>query len=364
MKYEKYDLSRQRARPGFTLVELLVVIAIIGILVSLLLPAVQAAREAARRMSCSNNLKQLGLAIHNYHDVHKVFPSEGIWADRSGTQPRNFSWICLTLPFFEQQSLHSAINFSLPIMNAAQVVNGKPIRSVAIASLLCPSDDNWIEGLPYGFALTSYAGSSGWDGHARDTDMHRGMFSTARTTTLAMITDGTSNTLAIGEVTTRSFDPSTPPPARTSAQGGGGTRRVGADRVVRAALVNTHVRATGYANNALALKVNNGQALPSADGTTPSFAKSWAPWSAPYVYKPTYESQYAMNNNWPGAGSPHPGGAQFALADGSVRFVSQTIQCDGTHSAINPSNNIWNALNTIAGAGVKGSFEPNATFDN
>ncbi|MEX0818435.1 MAG: DUF1559 domain-containing protein, partial [Pirellulaceae bacterium] len=89
---------------GFTLVELLVVIAIIGILVALLLPAVQAAREAARRMSCNNNLKQLALAAHNYHDTYKVFPANANNRDASrGKPPTNgFSWISKTLPFFEQ----------------------------------------------------------------------------------------------------------------------------------------------------------------------------------------------------------------------------------------------------------------------
>ena len=105
------NVQRSRKSRGFTLVELLVVIAIIGILVALLLPAVQAAREAARRMSCGNNLKQLALSLHNYHDVHKSFPfgirasTDGSGASQNGWGP---SWYVGTLPFCEQQPMYDA----------------------------------------------------------------------------------------------------------------------------------------------------------------------------------------------------------------------------------------------------------------
>ena len=97
--------SPDPARLGFTLVELLVVIAIIGVLVALLLPAVQSAREAARRMSCSNNLKQLSLALHNYEDTHKTFPPAGIDSNQ-------MSWVVLLLPYFEQKNLYDQFNFN------------------------------------------------------------------------------------------------------------------------------------------------------------------------------------------------------------------------------------------------------------
>src|SRR5690606_10044568 len=111
------------------------------VLVAMLLPAVQAAREAARRSSCSNNLKQIGIALHNYHDTYKTFPPETIWHGNpkgdTSPQPRHYTWITLMLPFIEQAPLHSQINFSIPGLN--QVVGGKPFQSHEIEALLCPS---------------------------------------------------------------------------------------------------------------------------------------------------------------------------------------------------------------------------------
>src|SRR5688572_27645245 len=104
----KLRLSR-----GFTLVELLVVIAIIGILVALLLPAVQAAREAARRMQCGNNLKQIGISIHNYHDTYKSFPSgwicPSVATGAMAVDQESWGWSSLILPFMEQQALHDQL---------------------------------------------------------------------------------------------------------------------------------------------------------------------------------------------------------------------------------------------------------------
>src|ERR1044071_6861704 len=109
-------LSSHKHKSGFTLVELLVVIAIIGVLVALLLPAVQAAREAARRMSCSSNLRQLGLAMHNYHDTHKTLPyTTAAWGpDGKVNSPgnRGWSWNSFILPYIEQQAVYSQIDFT------------------------------------------------------------------------------------------------------------------------------------------------------------------------------------------------------------------------------------------------------------
>ena len=126
-----------RVRHGFTIVERLVVIAIIGILIALLLPAVQSAREAARRLKCTNNLKQLGLATHNYHDTHKCLPMNNVPDTIPGTN--GFSWIAMTLPFFEQGALHDRLNFNVPLVDSG-ASNNRETVNVPINTLLCPTD--------------------------------------------------------------------------------------------------------------------------------------------------------------------------------------------------------------------------------
>ena len=126
-----------RNRCAFTLVELLVVIAIIGILIALLLPAVQAAREAARRMSCTNNMRQIGIAVHNYHDTLNCFPpgSLGEWWE---PENRMFGWSALTLPFIEQANLSRQIDFTKKIIDTENI----EIAKTLVPTYLCPSDSN------------------------------------------------------------------------------------------------------------------------------------------------------------------------------------------------------------------------------
>jgi len=140
-------------RSGFTLIELLVVIAIIAVLISLLLPAVQSAREAARRAQCSNNLKQFGIALHNYHDTVGSFPTS-FWRTQNGpggasTTPdwpgfHRASWVTMILPFMEQGSVYNAVNFLVPISYTQGSLNFDAIQSTAlmtpIAVFMCPSD--------------------------------------------------------------------------------------------------------------------------------------------------------------------------------------------------------------------------------
>ncbi len=172
--------TRPGHRIGFTLVELLVVIAIIGILVGLLLPAVQYARESARRMQCSNNLKQVSLAIHNYSSTHGKFPITTTGSQLNGSVCGNgfYSWMAILLPYIEQQNLYNSIDFSIGMMDQCGQVSDSAYRDLTISSshrnakaaqtivptYLCPSDP---------FSITtalgtsrpapgSYAGNLGW----------------------------------------------------------------------------------------------------------------------------------------------------------------------------------------------------------
>ena len=348
-------------RSGFTLVELLVVIAIIGILVALLLPAVQAAREAARRMSCGNNLKQLALALHNYHDTYKTFPPDAIWhGNARGTvasglnDARHYTWIVLMLPFIEQTPLHSQINFSRPALETLPNinVNGKPALGLNLAALQCPSDPV-LDPAPRGYGTSSYAGNAGWDRHRRLAIDSRlaGVFPFYDGVRISNIVDGTSNTIAIGEVTTRGYccRPGPNPPDDARWAGGSGSLRPSSSTVSRSAFVAT-VTGANEASHSGIMQENKGAVL-SADGTA---SGHWGQWTSPqHIAPPVYHPHLAMNTDWTSAGSVHPGGAQFGLADGSVRFINETVETGGTGGARGDAygrwGNVWLAMHSIEG---------------
>lgn len=198
-------------RRGFTLIELLVVIAIIAILIALLLPAVQQAREAARRSQCKNNLKQLGLAIHNYHDVHNVFPM----SSRSNTRTNGFSWIAMALPFLDQVPLYQKLDFNRTLVDTGGP-NNRQLIQTPLTALLCPTDPtagvrtdlaNWWAwpGAPSpGTVGRGPAGVTcymGFQGDWFDTNPPDGPFERSPSIPIrsAMVTDGLSNTLFVGE---------------------------------------------------------------------------------------------------------------------------------------------------------------------
>jgi len=219
-----YMLAKSRPR-AFTLVELLVVIAIIGVLVALLLPAVQAAREAARRMSCQNNLKQIGLALHNYYDTFRVFPYNTKTTTTS-TVVAGQSWMFRILPFVEEQNLYSQVDDSVHFWATANV----DVAKTVVNTYLCPSDgtngngslDNHFDATGFR-AITNYKSVAGanwkfgnftnskqpgirWNNSTDGLDQGNGIicrnlsFNPRNLTRIADITDGTSNTFAVGEM--------------------------------------------------------------------------------------------------------------------------------------------------------------------
>jgi prepilin-type N-terminal cleavage/methylation domain-containing protein len=198
---------------GFTLVELLVVIAIIGVLVALLLPAVQAAREAARRMQCGTNLKQLGLAMHNYHDAHRSLPSGVIWEPSWPLGPMGSTWITLILPYIEQGTLADGVVKNQGFGGATG--GNVPIVREKLPFMLCSTDVesknvNPMPAYPDGvYAKGNYGANNGvgpmqpgGDPLCRACPIPRlpGLFMNNSKTRLAKIPDGTSHTVAVAEL--------------------------------------------------------------------------------------------------------------------------------------------------------------------
>ncbi len=241
--------STVRSRAAFTLVELLVVIAILGLLVALLLPAVQAARESGRKAQCLSNLRQFGLALHNYHDSHKLLPKGGPGV-ASLTLPgikaqACLSWGAALLPWLEQQPLYDRINQNEPYLHADNLPAGQALLSI----FLCPTSATGIEQRPNGdapgsttlYAVTHYGGNWGersircfpgtgcpnsYSGDSSGQGRGVLLIGNERSIGLTSITDGTSHTIAIGEAPDgvhsiwmghkNTFDQSAPISARTT----------------------------------------------------------------------------------------------------------------------------------------------------
>lgn len=291
-------------RKGFTLIELLVVIAIIGILVALLLPAVQQAREAARRTSCKNNLKQFGLALHNYHDTHRTFPPGYVYRPGpSGENILGFGWGAMILPFLDQSNLYSRFDWNAPIFDPVN----EQLRTRHLAVFLCPSDpissDRFVEmgPTPERYAMGCYVASFGPPDLDATQEKRDGMFSRNSRTRIADVSDGLTNTLMAGE------------------------------------------------------RVNGPFRHPGSHGVHVTYETTWSgavrEWTEPaddhghMVLFQTGNVPNAPTSDDRDVSAPHIGIAQFLLGDGSVRPIGESI-----HFAV------YQALSTRAGSEVFGEY--------
>jgi len=308
-------------RRAFTLVELLVVIAIIGILVALLLPAVQAAREASRRMQCGNNMKQVGVALHNYVDTHKALPAAGRgYGMCTGTpangEVKNSNGLVAILPYLEQQMVYDQFNHSEAYSNSnirsgGTVVgdagtNGNAAVSEQVLQVfICPSDNNGpksrtLVGVHYGPASGFTGAATNYDFitsaftdfsncNSYKSSSNKRMFGEESATTMAAVIDGLTNTFMVGETT------------------------------------KYHVNGRAFAWAYRGWVMTGVDPYPSARDAGINL---WhMPWVHPTWQSPPYSPLRGRTRTWwSAAASLHPGGCQFALGDGSVRFVSETIQ--------------------------------------
>ncbi|UUO07424.1 DUF1559 domain-containing protein [Blastopirellula sp. J2-11] len=337
-------LLPQDQRLAFTLVELLVVIAIIGVLIALLLPAVQQARESARRMQCINRMKQVGLALHTYHDTYSAFP-----AMQTQAAPARPSGFASLLPYLEQTAIYDGMTSASPPYGSS---DWNPThQGTTIAEFACPSDPNWesragVNGRKprsYHFSV----GDSIRNNHNSNSSK-RGMFITQDNRDFSDLLDGSSNTTALSEVVigpnqiTRTMKGNvavTPginanPSSPADCWGARGT-----DGLVNPAIA---VTAESYVHRAPGSRWAEGRVFFSGFSTV-------LPPNAPRC------TVAATDDSW-GVWTPssfHPGGVNVGFADGSTHFVSDTIDTGNptaTEVISGPSPfGVWGAMGSISG---------------
>ena len=331
-----------RCRLAFTLIELLVVIAIIGVLIALLLPAVQAAREAARRVQCVNNLKQLGLAVHNYHETHCGLPPGRIWTEgpfgctkQSLNACQNTPWFCLLLPQFEQQPLANAFNFSLGVAGPnlplpLGLFANSTVTATKLGQFQCPSDrsaDFQITPDAYGGAISgptdtkgNYAvcwGNTDWGQdnitvNGRTVPFLRSAFGHDGSLRFASVTDGLSTTIFMAEILQgRHYD-------------------------VRGVIWSISSGGSSYMTRFTPNKVQDVYGAPTnGDSLALSIYCDNEPPFLPCSSAQDEPSSYA------GSRSHHNGGVNALLGDGSVRFVKDSVAAA-----------VWVGAHTIQGGDV------------
>ncbi|MHC2071004.1 DUF1559 family PulG-like putative transporter [Bremerella sp. T1] len=280
----------KKTRRGFTLVELLVVIAIIGVLIALLLPAVQQAREAARRMQCTNNLKQIGLALHNYHDTYNALPAA--WIRRHGSSDPKYGWASMILPFIEQSNLYDQLDPGRIALKdrfkSSATATDKALLQTVIDGYRCPSDvtgdlnDKDIFGSDhFDIATANYICSIGDVSVTGDIDGGAVFYGNSYLG-FKDITDGLSNTAMIGE------------------RDGGNSEDT-----------SVNFRAAVWAG--VGRDNNNGSGFVGRTTGRSNFVINF-----------DYGATGATANLGKGFSSLHPGGVNMLLGDGAVRFIPET----------------------------------------
>ncbi|MHB8901480.1 MAG: DUF1559 domain-containing protein [Thermoguttaceae bacterium] len=348
-------MRKRVSKRGFTLVELLVVIAIIGILIALLLPAVQAAREAARRSQCTNNLKQMALACHNYHDTYKGFPALGVRGMGSDVGWW-YSGLIALLPYIEQSALYdgmmaqarpSGTGLPTPWATGNNAFNNSYWKR-DISAFICPSEGGPPPNRGESPALTSYRFCTGDDYHqnhfppSNSSRDNRGIFQPERWLNMASIKDGTSNTVMLGE----------------SGIGSGGAADLYGGVAVTMQAWNPAACSARY--NATTKQLTP----PVRADFRPPGGRAWD--GRPYfVGFCTLVPPNGPSCHWGGVdgnehmgtlSSAHPGGGNVALGDGSVRFISETID-SGNQSVDDVATpggrpspwGVWGALGSRSG---------------
>ncbi len=352
---------------GFTLIELLVVIAIIAVLIALLLPAVQQAREAARRTQCRNNIKQLGLALHNYHDTHNVFPPYKTWNNgtdcpgggNSWTNQGGYSWRVMILPFIDQGPAYSLINFTNHHSQAAcpgSTSSWGTIDNKVIPGFICPSDPT--PAMIGSAAGTNYAGVVSASAQSKlSFTTTSGMIPAERLkaffqmdnvgatrVTLTDLRDGSSNTIAVAEVFR----------GRRTAVRGSGTFGLDANGRCYRWMVEGGCGVTGTLGRGGQLGSMSGGFEASGGnpgghlqlGSTVGMTGDGGPndnradqvtWNG--------ENDEGVHDGFRPASSSHSGGVHVLMGDGSVRFASNNVD-----------SNVWNAAHSRAGGEVPGEF--------